>query len=130
MEIDAESVTSQVAVELNRKLAEAEDAETAIAVYKMANWIISQLEEVKKAAISLAEEDMQQQQINNLKTPVGSAGWTQPRIRQLDEGAWQDALVRSPHLMAIQRDFDVAQAALREAQEPYLKLPESRFFIR
>jgi hypothetical protein len=31
--------------------------------------------------------------------------------------------------MKIQREFDLAKAVLQRAQEPYLELPEPRFFI-
>lgn len=44
--------------ELAQKLAQYEDADTAIAVYKEANFIISQLEEVKRAALNLAESEL------------------------------------------------------------------------
>jgi len=42
----------QSPIELNPKLTQYEDAETAVAIYKEANLIISQYEAVKQAALN------------------------------------------------------------------------------
>jgi hypothetical protein len=115
---------------LQAQLNEQEDAETAIATYKTVNWIIDQLEAVKQAALALAQADMEQRGRDALKTPFGSAGWTKPEVKQLDEAAWIKALGADSALWRIQREFDAAQATLRQAQEPYRALPDPRFFIR
>jgi hypothetical protein len=130
MEPSTRSVTSQVLAELSDRLAETEDAETAIAIYKIANLIAGQLEDIERAALTLAERDMKHREVEALTTAVGSAGWARPEAEQVDEKAWRRALDRNPNLREIQRDFDMAQAVLRQAQEPYLKLPEPGFFIR
>lgn len=75
--------------ELAQELAQYEDADTAIAVYKEANLLISQFEEVKKAALNLAESELLATGETNLKTAIGSCGWSQPKTRQLDKDAWQ-----------------------------------------
>lgn len=130
MERTSEAVADELVTLLGHQLAQQEDAETAIAVYKLCNWIISQLEIVKHDALSLAEQDLQERAMTALRSPVGSAGWTQPEVKQVDEAAWLAALAQHPTLMERQRAFDLAQAALQQAQAPYLKLPASRFFIR
>ncbi|NIR26626.1 MAG: hypothetical protein GWN77_06630 [Gammaproteobacteria bacterium] len=124
-----EQTAEQLIAELRENLARQEDAATAIAVYKQANWIISQLNEVKDAALSLAEQELQQRQLEHLRTSVGSAGWTKPQVKQLNQQKWQQALARDPELMEVQRDFDRAQAILQRAQEPFSEFPEPRFFI-
>lgn len=116
--------------QLKEQLARHEDAETAIDAYKSANWVISQLEEVKNICMNLAEQDIQQRDLDHLKAPAGSAGWTEPKTRILDETAWLDATSQDPELRRIQREYDQAEARLQQAQEPYLQLPEQRFFIR
>jgi hypothetical protein len=121
---------ARLVAELSSELRHSEDAETAIEVYKMANWIIGQMEEVKQAALNLAEDDMEQRGLERLDTPVGSAGWTEPKARQLDETAWARAMARDPRLREIQRTFEEAESTLERAQEPYRELPESRFYVR
>lgn len=130
MEQRPEQTATQLIAQLKGELAQHENAASAIFVYKTANWIISQLEEVKESALTLAQQDIEQSGLEALRTPMGSAGWTEPKARQLDEQAWLEALAVNPGLMKVQRDFDMAQAALRQAQEPFMELPESRFFIR
>ncbi|MDQ4076779.1 MAG: hypothetical protein M3220_11115 [Chloroflexota bacterium] len=125
-----EETTRELIAQLTEQLAQNEDAESAIDVYKRANWIISQLDEVKDSALELAQQDMEARGLEHLKTPAGSAGWTEPRARQLNEQAWMAALAQEPRFMRLQREFDAAEAALRQAQEPYQALTESRFFIR
>lgn len=116
--------------ELLQKLTQHEDAETAIAVYKEANHIIGLFEEVKQAALSLAENELRSTGETGRKTIAGSCGWTQPKTRQLDKDAWQKAVAQNYDLEAIQVNFERAKQTLDKAQEPYLKLPEGRFFIR
>lgn len=130
MEQAAEQMARQLLAQLNAELKQNEDAETAIDVYKTVNWIVSELDGVKERALDLAQQDMQQRGLDALKTPAGSAGWTEPRVKQLNEQAWIEALAKDPRLMKIQRDFDLARAALEQAQEPFTELPEARFFIR
>lgn len=125
-----DQIVAQLIAQLRAQLAEAEDAETAIAIYKKANWAESLLEEVKHAAIVLAQQDMEQRGIDALKTAVGSAGWTKPEVRQLHEQKWRAALALDPKLLQLQRTFDLAQGALHQAQDAYMELPEPRFFIR
>lgn len=116
--------------ELAQKLAQYEDADTAIAVYKEANFIISQLEEVKRAALNLAESELRATGETGRKTAAGSCGWTIPKTRQLDKDTWQSALVEDTNLTTIQVNFDRAKATLEKAQEPFMRLPEERFFIK
>lgn len=75
----SDETAKRVIDELREQLAKGEDAETAIAVYKLATWLIGQLEEIKASALDLAERDMQKRDVEALKTPIGSAGWTEPR---------------------------------------------------
>ncbi|MCZ7572873.1 MAG: hypothetical protein M5U01_30335 [Ardenticatenaceae bacterium] len=130
MEHTPEQTASRLVAQLNETLSQNEDTETGIAVYKMANWIISELDEVKASALELAQQDMQQRELDALKTSAGSAGWTEPKTKQLNEQAWTEASLKDPRLMQIQRDFDLAQAVLHQAQEPFTELPEPRFYIR
>lgn len=130
MEHTPEAVASDVITLLQQGLAQQEDAETAIAVYKLCNWIISELDHVKRDALTLAEQELTAKGQAALRTPAGSAGWTEPEVKQLDEAAWLRALAQNPALLERQRAFDQAQAALNAAQAPYLTLPPSRFFIR
>ncbi len=116
--------------ELLQKLTQYEDAETAIAVYREANFIIAQLEDVKKAALNLAESELRSTGETGRKTPFGSCGWTQPKTRQLDKDAWQAAVAEDSDLSAIQMNFNRARSLLEKAQEPFLRLPEGRFFIK
>jgi hypothetical protein len=125
-----ERTATHLVTELTGELRRHEDAETAIQVYKMANWIIGQMEEVKAKARQLAEADMEQRGLDELDTPTGSAGWTEPQVRQLDEEAWARAMGRNPRLMELQREFEEAEAALEQAREPFKELPEPRFYIR
>jgi len=125
-----EETAGRLVAELSGELRQNEDAETAVEVYKMANWIIGRMEEVKQAALNLAEHDMEQRGLERLDTPTGSAGWTEPKARQLDETAWARAMAKDPRLREIQRTFEEAEGALERAREPYKELPESRFYIR
>lgn len=125
-----EQTATRLVAELTGQLRQNEDAETAVDVYKTANWIIGQLEEVKAAALDLAERDIEQRGLDKLSTPTGSAGWTEPRARQLDEEAWARALAKNPQLREIEREYEAAKTALERAQEPFKELPESRFYIR
>lgn len=130
MVLPLEQTARQLINELTEVLARNEDAESAVAVYKIANWIVNELESTKDAALNLAEQDMQERQLSHLRTPSGSAGWTEPRARQLNEQAWLEAMTQEPRLMKLQREHDVARAALEQVQEPYMETPEPRFFIR
>ncbi len=130
MERKPETVASELIHSLQQMLGTQEDADTAIAIYKLCNWVNSQLETVKQEALTLTEQELTAKGMPAIKTPIGSAGWTQPEVKQLDEAAWFAALAQNPTLMERQRAFDLAQAALQQAQAPYLKLPGSRFFIR
>ncbi|MFW6135437.1 MAG: hypothetical protein ACOC7N_01295 [Chloroflexota bacterium] len=125
-----EETATRLVAELTGRLRQNEDAETALDVYKTSNWIIGQLEDVKDAALDLAEKDLEQRGLDSLNTPTGSAGWTEPQTRRLDENAWAQAVARNPRLREIQREFEVSRAALERAQEPFKELPESRFYIR
>lgn len=130
MEGRPEVVASELVTLLQQQLTEYEEAETAIAIYKLCNWVIGQLDLIKQEALTLTEQELTARGMPALKTPIGSAGWTQPEVKQLDEAAWLAALAQDPELRGRQRAFDLAQAALQQAQTPYLKLPASRFFIR
>lgn len=125
-----ERSATRLVAQLTGDLRRHEDAETAVQVYKMANWIIGRMEEVKAAARRLAEQDMEQRGLEQLDTPTGSAGWTEPKTPQLDEEAWTRAMAKNPRLMEIQRAFEEAREALERAREPFKELPESRFYIR
>jgi hypothetical protein len=129
-EYTIDQVVAQLIAQLHAQMTATEEAEMAIAIYKKANWAASLLEEVKQAALVLAQEDMEQRGIDALKTAVGSAGWTKPEARQLQEQQWHAALAGDPKLLQLQRAFDLAQGALHQAQETYRALPEPRFVIR
>jgi hypothetical protein len=88
------------------------------------------LEEVKNVCMTLAEQDMQQRDLDYLKAPAGSAGRMEPKARILDEAAWLNATSQDPELRRIQREYDQAEARLQQAQEPYMQLPDERFFNR
>lgn len=118
------------AIELAQKLAQYEDADTAIAVYKEANLLISQLEEVKQAALNLAESELRTTGEVSRKTVAGNCGWTAPKTKQLDKAAWTAAIAENQDLTAIQVNFDRAKKTLEKSQEPFMKLPEGRFFIK
>ena len=122
--------SNQLIIDLNTRLTEAEDAETAIAIYRMASWLISQLDEVRQTASAMAEVDMKGREVESLRTPVGSAGWILSEEEQLDESAWRAALAQNPALVEVRRQFEAARVALREAQKPYMETPPPRFFIR
>jgi hypothetical protein len=130
IERSPEQMATRLVAELTGRLRQHEDAETAIDVYRTANWIIGQLEEIKDAALDLAEKDMEQRGLDKLSTPTGSAGWTEPKAKQLDEEAWTRALAKNPRLRQIEREYETARTALERAQEPFEELPESRFYIR
>ena len=85
MEPISEQTGKQLIAQLTEQLTQYEEAETAISVYKTANWIISQLEEVKHSALTLAEQEMRQKGLEVLKTLLGSAGWTKPQAKHLNE---------------------------------------------
>ncbi|MBN1399368.1 MAG: hypothetical protein JXA74_00940 [Anaerolineae bacterium] len=123
-------LVEQMVSGLHNLLSDAEDAETAISIYKQTNWIIYQLEGVKDQALALAEQDLQRRELEALKTAIGSAGWTEPRTRQLDEKTWRLAMAEDPRLMEIQQAFDQAKTILERVQEPFMESPEPRFYIR
>lgn len=125
-----EQTATQLIAQLSTELQQNEDAETAIGVYKTINWIMGQLEDVKESALDLAERDMKRREKETLNTPSGSAGWTEPKTQQLDEEAWERAVSENPRLREIQRAYEAAKARLEGAQESYMELPESRFYIR
>lgn len=130
MDRSPEQTATRLVADLTGQLRQNEDAETAIDVYKTANWIIGQLEDVKDAALDLAEKDVEQRGLDKLSTPTGSAGWTEPRVRQLNEEAWARALTKNPQFREIEREYEAAKTALERAQEPFKELPGSRFYIR
>jgi hypothetical protein len=130
MEQSLDTQAQRLIEQLQVKLARGEDVEAAIDVYKTVNWIIDRLQDVKTDALDLAEQDMRQRDLRSLKTRAGSAGWTEPKAKQLDEGAWEKALKHDPYLRQVQERYARAQAALEEAREPFMQLPEPRFFIR
>lgn len=130
MEESPEQTATQLIAQLTGQLRRNEDAETAIDVYRTANWIISQLEGVKDEALRLAEQDMEQRGLDTLRTPSGSAGWTEPKARQLNEEAWANAMISNPHLREIQQRCEAARETLEQAQEPFMELPEPRFYVR
>jgi hypothetical protein len=130
MELSTNREAQQLIDRLEAELARGEDVDAAIDVYKTVNWIIDRLQEVKSEALDLAEQDMRQRELKSLKTRVGSAGWTEPKAKQLDEEAWAKALERDPYLRQVQERYARAQAILEEAREPFMQLPEPRFFIR
>lgn len=130
MDYNPERLGEELVDQLRSRMNEQEDAQSAIAAYKMANYIISQLEEVKRTALQQAEHDLRVSRRDSIKTSAGSAGWTQPKVRVLNENAWREAVSRDPGLAEIQRNFEVSQAVLQNAQEPFMELPEPVFFIR
>ena len=130
IETSPEQTATRLVAQLTGQLRQNEDAETAIDVYKTANWIIGQLEGVKDAALDLAEKDVAQRGLDKLSTPTGSAGWTEPKARELDEEAWARALTRNPRLREIEAEYEAARTALERAQESFKELPEPRFYIR
>ena len=125
-----EQTATRLVGELKRVLRHNEDVETGVDVYKTANWIIGQLEKVKEEALALAEADIDQRGLENLDTPTGSAGWTEPEVPKLNEEAWQKAMGKDSRLREIQREYDAARSTLERAQRPYMELPASRFSIR
>lgn len=130
MDYNPERLGEQLIDQLRSRMNEQEDAQSAVAAYKMANYIISQLEEVKRLALDQAEHDLKVSRRDSIKTSAGSAGWTQPKARFLNDSAWREAVSRDPRLSEIQRNYEVAQAVLQNAQEPFMELPEPVFFIR
>jgi hypothetical protein len=130
MEGSPEQTATQLIAELTGQLRQNEDAETAIDVYRTANWIISQLDSVKHEALRLAEHDMEQRGLDTLRTPSGSAGWTEPKASQLNEEAWTRAMMRNPHLREIEQQYKAARETLEQAQEPFKELPDPWFYIR
>jgi len=129
-ETSPEQTATRLIAQLAGKLQQYEDVETAIDVYKTANWIIRRLQEVKEIALDLAESDMDHRRLDKIDTPIGSAGWTEPKAKQLDEEAWANAMAQNPRLMEIQGEFEAARARLEEAREPFTEPPEPRFYIR
>ncbi len=129
-ELLPEQLAAQLVAGLTRYLSRYEDVESAIAVYKTACSVIHQVEEVKKAAYSLAEQDLRLQQEQLHKTEAGVAGWTHPKTPPLNRVAWEVALERDDHLKEIQRQYEQAEELLKQAQQPYMELPEPNFYIR
>jgi len=130
MDYNPERLGEQLIDQLRTKMHEQEDAQSAVAAYKMANYIIRQLEEVKRTALNQAEHDLLVSKRDSIKTSAGSAGWTQPKTPVLNDTSWREAVARDPRLSEIQRNYEVAQAVLQNAQEPFMELPEPVFFIR
>jgi hypothetical protein len=129
MEKTSELGLKRTVLELEQKLDEAVDAETAIAVYKSADWVIDQLEVVKERAQALAEEDLRERGEDSLSTPIGSAAWTEPDESPVDENAWQEALARDASLQRLVRDFEDAQGALEQARVGYRRAPQRRLIV-
>jgi hypothetical protein len=116
--------------ELAQILAQYEDAESAIVVYKEANLAIAGYEEVKKAALQLAEQALIDTGEAHLKTLIGSAGWTEPKKPQLDEEAWAKAMAKDHNLATVELNYRNAKRVLEDWQREYMKLPPKRFYIR
>jgi hypothetical protein len=128
-EVRTVSGDSQLITGLNARLAEADDAETAIAVYRLANWLIGELDQVRRSALDVAEHDLDRREVQSLKTPVSTAGWRRSDAGRLDEKAWRSALERNHDLAELQHRFEVASIRLREAQRPYMEPPPPEFII-
>jgi hypothetical protein len=126
--------TIKTAEELAAILKKYEDAESAILVYKEAGAAIKQHNEpyaaIKKTASALAEADLRVSGESKRVTNTGNCGWTKPTKPVLDEEAWKEAVRENGKLSTIQRAFDNAKADLEMAQEPYMVLPQGRFYIR
>ena len=128
MELKGEEEISSIKLAL--KLSEYEDVETAIVVYKEANFIIKQYQKVKKAALNLAENELRINGEEHRKTAIGSCGWTQPRVKVLDEKEWTNALSQNKELKNVVIEFEQAKNKLEKVQRPFMKFPDGRFFIR
>ncbi len=130
MDQKTEQTVEDLINHLSGQLSAKEDVAAAIDVYKTANWIISRLDDVKQHALNLAENDLRLNNQTYLKSASGSAGWTEPKARILNEKAWEEAVRQNPQLHNLQREYEVAQALIQKAQEPYMETPEGSFFIR
>jgi superfamily I DNA and RNA helicase len=112
------------------KLAEYEDVNSAIAIYKTVNVAIKHLETVKKMALTQAEAIMSQNGVKYHQGMAGSAGWTKPGKPKLNELAWKEAVVQRPDLQILVNQFDSLKKQIEFAQEEYSEPGQPRFYIR
>ncbi len=117
-------------IELTQKLTQYEDIDTAIAVYKEANFYIGQYDEVKKACLSLAENKLMATGEVHRKTIGGSCGWTEPKVKKLNEARWREAVKSNLKMAGLVTAYEIAKQELDEAQREFMELPEGRFFIK
>lgn len=117
-------------IELTQKLTQYEYVDTAIAVYKEANFIIGQYDEIKKNCLSLAENELMSTGEVHRKSIVGSCGWTEPKTKKLNEAKWRRAVNQNKELMKLEDEFERIRNSLSLAQAEFMELPEGRFFIK
>jgi hypothetical protein len=119
----------QSPAELTAVLMREESLETAVAVYKEALSYISAYEEVKRAALSCAQAELDGTGELKRVTPVGNAGWTSPNKGSLDKEAWLTAVQEHDELRQVQLQFEEAKSHLEDVQRPFL-VKRPGFYIR
>lgn len=117
-------------LELAAILAQYEDEESAILVYKEAASIMAEYNKVKQQCVQMVEASLIASGKTKLVLDVGTAGWSAPKKKKLNEARWLAALEVDTDLAALQGKFHDAEQELERAQEPFMELPEGRFYIR
>ncbi|HID50636.1 MAG TPA: hypothetical protein EYP41_01190 [Anaerolineae bacterium] len=107
-----------------------ETAETAVVIYKEAGSYAGAYKEIQQAALACARADLAAGGEARRKTTFGNCGWTKPKSRDLDKDTWPQACQENPDLAAVEGAFLQAQQALKQAQAPYTRLKQPRFYIR
>ena len=102
----------------------------SIAAYKEAKSYAAEYDKLADALREKARELLEYSGATSIKTDFGTIGITQPKKPKLDKALWQEAISEDVDLQAVQRRFDVAKAALEEAQLEFSSLPEGSIYIK
>ncbi len=116
--------------ELLATLTGEETAETAVIIYKEAGSYASAYKDVQQTALACAQADLTAGGETRRRTTFGNCGWTKPKSRDLDKDAWQQAVRENPELAAVEHAVTQAQHLLEQAQSPYTRPRQPRFYIR
>lgn len=120
----------QLCAALGAALAEHEDVESAIAVYKEAACYVDKLEEIQDGAKQFAEMILRETGEAHVKTATGTAGWTKPRTKKLDKDAWARKLQTNEEARLAVEALSIATSRLDNAQADCMVMPEGTFYIR
>ena len=117
--------------DLNSKLFEYTDPESAIAVYKEAAGRIKALKATQVTARAVIEKYLANLGEREVTTAAGKAAYTVSKTPRLDKQRWVELCLRNESTADAQHFYDISLSELRKAQDAYgcLVLPPGKLRI-